>query len=311
MKHTLLGISLCLLAALSMLAVQGQASAAESATPPPTPVLAFPTPAPTPTLTPTPTPTATATPALTPVTWQRPTDGMVMVYVPEGEFLMGSPAGQGADDEHPQHMVYLDAFWIDQTEVTNAQYRQCLEAGACRKPYYWDDSGYNAPDQPLVGVSWDDARTYCEWVGARLPTEAQWEKAARGTDGRKYPWGNEDADCDRANYYGKPCACGGTDPCVGKPSQVGAHPAGASPYGALDMAGNVWEWVADWYAADYYSRSPARNPQGPDSGEYRGLRGGSWYLNDNYVRSAFRYRFIPDLRFFNWGFRCVAVTSSL
>jgi formylglycine-generating enzyme required for sulfatase activity len=191
-------------------------------------------------------------PASTPATWQRPTDGMVMVYVPEGEFLMGSPSGQGNDDEHPQHTVYLDAFWIDQTEVTNAQYRKCLEAGVCRKPVCWDNSDYNAPDQPVVCVSWGDARTYCEWAGVRLPSEAEWEKAARGTDGRVYPWGNEAPICERANYA----------VCVGKAASAGSYPAGVSPYGALDMAGNVWEWVADWYAGNYYSRSPARNPQG-------------------------------------------------
>jgi formylglycine-generating enzyme required for sulfatase activity len=259
-------------------------AAPPASTPPPTPVLVFPTPTPTqtptPTSTPIPTPVPTTMSVSPPATWQRPTDGMVMVYVPEGEFLMGSTDAQveeavqmckGCPQEYfeaemPRHTVALDAFWIDQTEVTNAQYRKCLDAGVCRKPVYWDNSDFSAPDQPVVGVTWNDARTYCEWAGGRLPTEAEWEKAARGTDGRTYPWGNEPATCERVSYGG----------CVGKASPVGSYPTGASPYGALDMAGNVWEWVADWYAEHYYSRSPDHNPQGPDSGGVRGLRGGSW-----------------------------------
>jgi formylglycine-generating enzyme required for sulfatase activity len=231
-----------------------------------------------------------------------------MVYVPEGEFLVGSPAGEGDDNEHPRHMVYLDAFWIDRTEATNAQYGKCLDAGACRKPDYWDDSDFNAPGQPVVGVTWEDARTYCEWAGARLPTEAEWEKAARGTDDRKYPWGNQEATCQYAvmdDGSGAGCAQGG------KAWPVGSKPAGASPYGALDMAGNVWEWVADWYVADYYGRSPVRNPQGPDSGDARGLRGGSWDIIRNYVRSAIRNGYSPGDRDNDVGFRCVVSSTSV
>jgi formylglycine-generating enzyme required for sulfatase activity len=227
-----------------------------------------------------------------------------MVGVPAGEFIMGSPAGEGADDEHPQHTVSLDAFWIDRTEVTNAQYRGCLDAGACAKPQYWGDSAYDADGQPVVGVVWNDAEAYCKWAGARLPTEAEWEKAARGTDGRVYPWGNEDPTCERANYN--------TD-CVGKPALTGSYPASASPYGALDMAGNVWEWVADWYAADTYGPSPQQNPTGPDSGDRRVLRGGSWNMGPVHARCAYRDGNVPGSRF-NYlgdGFRCsVSSTSS-
>jgi len=226
-------------------------------------------------------------------TWTRPADGMVMVYVPAGEFLMGSSDadGQARDDEKPQHTVYLDAYWIDRTEVTNAQYRKCVEAGACREPECW-----SVRDQPVVCVGWGDAQAYAAWVGGRLPTEAEWEKAARGMDGRIYPWGNGAPDCSRANYSS----------CVGRPAVVGSYPAGASPYGALDMAGNVWEWVADWYEEGYYARSPDRNPQGPAYGGLWVVRGGSFYLGRDYARCASRYRNFPLGDWSNnYGFRVV------
>lgn len=248
---------------------------------------------------PTATPTPSDSPPLPPAapsagdTWTRPKDDAVMVYVPAGEFLMGSTdedIGAVLDecsdcerswfsDEQPQHTVYLDAFWIDRTEVTNAQYRKCVEAEACKESGCWDESDVNAPDQPVVCVVWDDAQDYAAWVGGRLPTEAEWEKAARGTDGRLYPWGNSPPDCHKANYVG----------CAGKALPVGSHPEGASPYGVLDMAGNVFEWVADLYDADYYSWTPFRNPQGPppSSCSFRVLRGGSFgnYLGLVYCAS--------------------------
>jgi len=244
---------------------------------------------------------------------------MVMVYVPAGEFLMGSTDAdidailarcsdckrEWYTDEQPQHTVYLDAFWIDRTEVTNAQFRKCVEAGACQAPTTcdWGEPTYNdgsKADYPAVCVSWNQAQAYCRWAGVRLPTEAEWEKAARGTDGRTYPWGNQAPDCNRANYWGKD---GG---CVGRTTAVGSFPTGASPYGALDMAGNVWEWVSDWYDGDYYSRSPARNPTGPDSGQARVLRGGSWDFIWLYSRAALRVNFIPAYRVNGVGFRCGA-----
>jgi eukaryotic-like serine/threonine-protein kinase len=244
------------------------------------------------------TPTYTPTPTPTPVTWVRPIDDMAMVYVPEGEFLMGSPAGEGADDEHPQHEVYLDAFWIDRYEVSNSQYQLCVEAGACKPSQYAGDSKFDGADQPVVGVDWEDASSYCGWIGAQLPTEAQWEKAARGEEGWTYPWGNEPATCDYAVMDDGGSGCGKNSTW-----DVGSKPAGASVYGAMDMAGNVWEWVADWYDGTYYKDAPERNPTGPSSGTARVLRGGSWNYNVLDVRAANRYN-NPDNGSNNVGCRC-------
>lgn len=223
-------------------------------------------------------------------------DGMNLVYVPAGDFLMGSVASdsQASDDERPQHSVYLSAFWIDKTEVTNAQYRRCVSAGACRQSSYANDSSYNGASQPVMGVSWDDARAYCKWAGRRLPTEAEWEKAARGMDGRIYPWGNDKPTCDLVNYAH----------CSGNAASVGSYPAGASPYGALDMAGNVSEWVSDWYQVNYYASVPAGNPTGPSVGQGPVLRGGSWSGNPVMVRAATRSWNSPRLRVVGLGFRC-------
>jgi sulfatase modifying factor 1 len=249
-----------------------------------------------------------------------------MVYIPAGEFLMDSIDYYSladndeksrhkvylmADgDEKPQHIVYLDAFWIDKYPVTNAQYGKFLvwmkktgDHGLCHPdeppgkdhtPQYWDDPEWNAADKPVVGVDWYDAYAYAAWVRARLPTEAEWEKAARGTDGRLWPWGNK-WDADKVNSWER-------GPRT--TTAVGSYPAGASPYGALDMAGNVWEWVADWYDSDYYARSPGRNPPGPDSGQYRVLRGGSWDIYRYDVRCANRLGITTDLKFNLVGFRC-------
>jgi formylglycine-generating enzyme required for sulfatase activity len=226
------------------------------------------------------------------------------VLVPAGEFLMGS--SDGGSDEKPQRKVYLDAYRMDRTEVTNAMYAQCVAAGACKAPAdissrtrskYYNDPQY--ANYPVLYVSWDAAQAYCKWAGGRLPTEAEWEKAARGTDGRVYPWGNAEPNCDRLNYNS------GNRACIGDTTPVGAYPQGASPYGALDMAGNVWEWVADWYGESYYASAPARNPPGPGSGQYRVLRGGSWLNDQGDVRAASRSRNGPDDVNHNVGFRCV------
>ena len=217
-------------------------------------------------------------------------DGMTLVYVPEGKFKMGGEY----DDEKPIHTVYLDAFWIDQTEVTNAMYEMCVEAGACKYPSneaYYVSERYS--DHPVIYVNWNRANAYCEWAGRRLPTEAEWEKAARGMDGRTYPWG-ENIDSNLANYNKN----------IGDTTEVGSYLDGASPYGALDMAGNVWEWVADWYGENHYSSSPFANPTGPSTGVYRVLRGGSWYSQVKLIRPVNRQRRPPSLAHNRGGFRC-------
>ncbi len=238
---------------------------------------------------------AVALAAIPPTPTPRPAPaGADMVFVPAGEFLMGSSDWDPIHlEQFPQHTVYLDAFWIDKTEVTNAQYQRCVSTGVCGQSRNVNSSNLNAGDQPVAGVSWHDAAAYCGWIGRRLPTEAEWEKAARGTDGRIYPWGNGEPTCSLANYSF----------CAGDHTEVvGSHPAGASPYGALDMAGSVWEWVADWYQADYYASSPAQNPRGPATGEIHLARGGSWlYYPYSGERSAFRGTMVPSDGI---GFRC-------
>jgi eukaryotic-like serine/threonine-protein kinase len=242
---------------------------------------------------------------------------MTMVSVPAGDFTMGTAAGGGNDDERPVHKVTLDGFWIDRTEVTNAQYRAFVGATGHRAPTTcdWGDPTYDdgaKADHPVVCVSWDDAKAYCEWAGARLPTEAEWEKAARGTDGRYYPWGSS-WDGSRVNTCDTNCESShkntGDDDGYAGTAPVGSYPTGASPYGALEMAGNVWEWVSDWYAFGYYGRSPQSNPQGPNSGQYRVLRGGSWYGFSSNARTGFRAWSEPDKRDVVMGFRCVVSST--
>jgi formylglycine-generating enzyme required for sulfatase activity len=271
--------------------------------PTPTPVPPTATPLP-PTPTPAP-PTATPSPPSEAVlgdTWLRPADGMVLVYVPAGEFKMGSVESEPCAhlDELPQHAVYLDGFWIDQTEVSNAQYQQCVEAGLCSPPVCdWGEPTYDDAtkgDYPVTCVNWDEARTYCEWAGGRLPTEAQWEKAARGTDERGYPWGNE-FDENR---------CNSSESGIGETTPVKSYsPEGDSPYGAADMAGNAYEWVTDWYDIGYYAASPSQNPTGPRGGKGRGLRGGNWYGDHCNARTSYRYYDVPHGRSNGIGFRCV------
>jgi formylglycine-generating enzyme required for sulfatase activity len=244
-------------------------------------------------------------------------DGAPMVLIPAGEFQMGDHFNEGSSDELPVHTVYLDAFYIDKYEVTNELYAKFLneygrnedEEGHqlldVSNPYcliefvdgrYRPKAGYEK--HPVVEVSWWGAMAYARFYGKRLPTEAEWEKAARGgLVGKRYPWGDEISH-DMANYDGT----GGRDRWDGT-APVGSFPPNG--YGLYDMAGNVWEWCADWYDENYYSRSPRRNPRGPDSGGDRVVRGGSWLSNPNNLRAAYRnYCRDPLLTYYNVGFRC-------
>ncbi len=230
-------------------------------------------------------------------------DGMVMVYVPSGEFAMGSATNdqEAGEEEKPSHAVYLGVYWIDRTEVTNGMYALCVQAGVCRPPsqvgsatrtkYYGEPLYY---EYPVIHVSWQDAQTYCNWAERRLPTEAEWEKAARGLDGRPYPWGDRVPGPAVANFSKQ----------VGDTTSVGSYLSGVSPYGALDMAGNVAEWVGDWYEKAYYLISGYKNPAGPAEGEFRVQRGGSWYNGAGAMRAAFRLWNYPELTSDTIGFRC-------
>jgi formylglycine-generating enzyme required for sulfatase activity/putative hemolysin len=245
-----------------------------------------------------------ATTTSSPETQISPKDGMIMAYVPAGEFAMGSDSGGG--NEKPVHTVYLDSFWMDQTEVTNRMYALCVSAGICKSPKalnsysrssYYDNSDFE--NYPVLYVDWEMASTYCTWAERRLSTEAEWEKAARGPANYTYPWG-EETGCDKVNAVG----------CKGETSSVGEYELGKSPYGVFDMAGNVMEWVADWYSATYYQSSPRENPIGPSSGVYHVLRGGSWKSIEYSLRSSYRLGLTPDpTNLYLIGFRCALGTT--
>ncbi|MCP4141375.1 MAG: SUMF1/EgtB/PvdO family nonheme iron enzyme [Chloroflexi bacterium] len=253
---------------------------------------------PTSTLTPIP-PTKTLSPTPTPLLEEISDIDLAgneipMRLVPAGEFIMGSDDGDA--DERPMHDVYLDAYYIDRHEVTNALFKACVETGTCQEPtdttYYSRVSG---AQKPVVYVTWGMAETYCEWRGSRLPTEAEWEKAARGTDGRVYPWGSEDS-CKHANYSS----------CQGDIIEVGYSQYSQSPYGIYDMTGNVWEWVSDWYLENYYQKTPSDNPLGPTSGNSRVVRGGSWETGGDNVTTSERGG--VDRENNKIGFRCAKDT---
>ncbi len=272
-----------------------------------------------------------------------------MAFVPEGPFRMGSAPEDLAramalcrarkydcssswwKTEQPAHWVSLSGFFIDKTEVSNAEYEACVQAGACKRLDVkgcrgWDqpsnewkkgavDAAFAGPQRPAVCVTHDDARAFCTWKKKRLPTEAEWEKAARGTDGRLYPWGNDPADGSRTNGCDK--RCGGIagkgwrfeaelddqHPLV---SDVGSFPRGESPYGVRDMSGNVWEWVADRYSEEYYTASERQDPKGASSGTDHVVRGGSWSNEPDSLRAAYRYSLAKDTRLTTVGFRCAA-----
>ncbi len=223
-------------------------------------------------------------------------DGMAQVYIPGGKFQMGGFDGDAQPDEHPAHAVSLSPYWIDKVEVTNGMYQLCVTSGACQLPRqlksatnenYFANKDF--ADFPVVYVSWQDAANYCKWAGRRLPTEAEWELAARGNaDFRRFPWGEQSPDGTYANY----------DYQLRDTTRVGSFPKGASPYGVLDMAGNVWEWVADYYNSNYYNQTGEQNPTGPNGkdGGPKGIRGGSWADNFKDIRVSNRgYAVSPDL----------------
>ena len=257
-----------------------------------------------------------------------------MVLVPGGEFTMGSHAVAGGYaktvDGQPEHVVHLDTYWIDRYEVTNEAFERFVAAtghtttAEDRGTSWVFTSGpawqrvlgarWNAPlgsgsdisqlpDHPVVHVSWSDASAYCAWAGKRLPTEAEWEKAARGVDKRTYPWGAT-IDRTRANFGTDSCC--DSDPSDGyaHTGPVGSYPAGVSPHGAHDMAGNVGEWVSDWYGFGYYAVSPPRNPRGPENGSNRVLRGGGWVDDPYYLRTFSRNGYTPSTTLNYFGFRC-------
>jgi eukaryotic-like serine/threonine-protein kinase len=288
----------------------------------------------------TPTPTIYVTPTFGPGSiWVRPADGMKMMYVPLGEYTMGSDDGN--ENERPPHAVTLDDYWIDQTEVTNGMFYKFVtatgyvtDAEKIGQGYVYQPGQYlpavdkwqftgganwlhpEGPsskidwmqDYPVVQMSWNDADAYCIWAGVRLPTEAEWEMTARGTDGRVYPWGNQSPYGNLANSADSNLdaiwASGGIDDGYKFTSPVGHYPAGASPFGALDMAGNASEWVADLFQPDYYSISPHGNPLGPESGNLRIMRGGHWAFTADGLRSSIRIIHTPTYSIDYSGFRC-------
>jgi formylglycine-generating enzyme required for sulfatase activity len=243
------------------------------------------------------TPTLTATVA---VLQEEIVDdnGVTMRVVLAGEFAMGSNSGRS--NEKPVHQVYLEDFYMDKYEVTNALYKACEKAGGCTPPQqtksYTHSSyyGYSEFDNyPVVYVDWNQAVAYCKWRKSSLPTEAQWEKAARGTDKRTYPWGNDTPNKDLLNYNSN----------VGDMIETGSYKNGKSPYEIYDLAGNVWEWMLDGYSETYYETSPSENPLGPNS-IFRVVRGGSWSSNTDNTRSAYRYNLVDVYSYGDVGFRC-------
>ena len=249
-----------------------------------------------------------------------PADGMTQVFVPAGTFQMGGLDANTDPDELPPHKVTLSAFWMDKLEVTNGMYLLCVNAGACDPPTNFNSEQHETyfntdqyADFPVVNVTWGNANDYCTWAGKRLPTEAEWEYAARGSSLNLFPWGDERPDSSRANFDRK----------INDVTRVGSFPAGASPFGVLDMAGNVWEWVADFYGPNAYAVAVGSNPTGPlaavGGGERKVIRGGSYQDVEDDIRLANRgFASGPDLEAdmdspeyigessTKIGFRCVA-----
>ena len=251
---------------------------------------------------PSPTMEATSVPTAIPIQLSGPSlgsamlwlDGSTLIYIPSGEFRMGGNA-----EDNPERAVTLSAFWIYSTKVTNGQYAQCVEAEQCAAP--GDEQSENSLSDPLLsnrpvtGINWEQAALYCQWMGGTLPTEAQWEKTARGPDGNTYPWGDSKPSCGLLNFKH----------CLGRLTNSNAYPAGMSLYGALDMAGNVFEWTADWYDPTYYSTAPVEDPTGPIQGEGRSVRGSSFESAAESVPVSHRSFRAPDQYGADLGFRCV------
>ncbi len=243
-------------------------------------------------------------------------DGAPMLLIPEGCFKMGTDnvgteQFQGFPNESPEHTVCLKPYYIDQFEVTIALYAKFLEETKYDPPSLWDDEAVaTAGDRPVVGVTWTAAEAYCKWAGKRLPTEAEWEKAARGTDGRRYPWGHMQPFVDIANYnrgqwVSYPITLAPVKSGIaGMSVRHGTKQGGRSPYGLYHMAGNAAEWVADWYERDYYSKSPKDNPTGPASGDRKVFRGGSWNDPPRNLRVTARFVAEPSYEDQTIGFRC-------
>lgn len=238
-------------------------------------------------------------------------DGAPMIVVPAGSFPMGVPDGDrdGGRDEYPRHEVFVDTFAIDKFEVTNGLYLGFVKSTEHRVPQnpktptrnLWQEDGIteSLADRPVINVDWFDADAYCKWTGKRLPTEAEWEKAAKGTSDRRFPWGNVEPTAKHLNYNQR---------WIGEKTlmPVGSYEAGKSPFGLYDMAGNVWEWVNDWYDAQYYEKSPQKNPKGPDAGVKKVIRGAGWQNETPTVRIFTRVASDPAMRNESTGFRCAA-----
>ena len=236
------------------------------------------------------------------------------ILIPAGKFEMGShkslmelnPVEIFHSDRHmlgpedPAHEVILDAFYIDVYEVTNEEYGKYIEATGAAKPSFWENADFNHPKQPVVGVTWKGAQKYCQWKNMRLPTEAEWEKAARGKRPVKFPWGDEPPNETRLNY----------DNLMNKTTEVGSYPSGKSDYGVHDMSGNVSEWVQDWHDPEYYLFSPKENPPGPKKGSYKIIRGGNWRSNADDVSLTYRNATVPKIKNTTVGFRCVKSAES-
>lgn len=231
-----------------------------------------------------------------------------MVLISEGHYVMGShkslielnPGDLFSTDRHalgpenPAHNVEIDSFYIDTHEVSHGNYMEFVKTNKVKKPLFWNNPNFNNEKQPVVGISWKEAQSYCTWKGGRLPTEAEWEKASRGKRSVDYPWGNEPPDSTKLNFNQE----------IKKTTPIGSYEAGKSDYGVYDLAGNVSEWIYDWHLAEFYLFSPKRNPTGPKKGQYKVIRGGNWRNNPEDVKMVYRNATIPSIRKKTLGFRC-------